>query len=60
MEEETGEPTANGPPDGDDADGDESDGDGMFDLSLPPAPEVDQADDKGPTDELDEFLKGLK
>ena len=40
-------------------DADEAEGEGMFDLSLPPAPEADESDSTGPSEELDDFLKGL-
>jgi len=38
----------------------EGEDDGMFDLSLPPAPQADEADSTGPSEELDDFLKGLE
>ncbi len=44
----------------DHVDADEGEGEGMFDLSLPPAPEADESDSTGPSEELDDFLKGLE
>jgi len=44
----------------DQVDADEGEGEGMFDLSLPPAPEADESDSTGPSEELDDFLKGLE
>lgn len=41
-------------------DADEDEGEGMFDLSAPPAPQRDESDSTGPSEELDDFLKGLE
>jgi len=43
-----------------DAEQAEGEDEGMFDLSLPPASPADEPDSTGPSEELDDFLKGLE